>query len=258
MTASYEAGISAPAMRCVSVVFNDYRMESDFRIDLSDGRGFLLSIPRALAEEVPSELRTMGQVERAFRQVWDRLRAGRREPGGGIITSNQMRPEPSDTSLMEAMRRGMHGDGMAAQQAAMMQAQMQRDLAAYQSALQPAAHPAANSKSLALLKQWLSPNQLAQFEKGRFIEVTGSASGRRYRIKQAPSQNVYEIDRDGREIMGYCFGPEGAIAVGDVMLAQKIALETDELAAMKVANKFGPFGMAAAAYVRMRERFLPF
>jgi hypothetical protein len=241
MMASYEAGIGAPAMRCVSVGFNDYRMETEFRIGLSDGGRFLLSIPRALAEEVPSELRTMGQVERAFRQVWDRLRAARRE----------MRPEPSDTSLMEAMQRGMQGDVMTAQQAAMMQAQRLAPCSC------PVCQPASKTKSIALLKQWLSPDQLAQFEKGRFIEITGSASGRRYRIKEAPSQNVYEIDRDGREIMGYCFGPEGAFAVGDVMLAQKIALETNELAAMKVANKFGPFGMAAAAYVRMRERFLP-
>jgi hypothetical protein len=184
-----------------------------------------------------------------------------------VATSNQMRPEPSDTSLMEAIRRDMQQmqdlrrlyNERRTEQAQQLAAQnaYYGGMRGESMAAQPAAHPAANSKSIALFKQWLSPDQLAQFEKDRFIEVIGSASGRRYRIKEAPMQNVYEIDRDGREIMGYCFGPEGAFAVGDVMLAQKIALETNELAAMKVAHKFGPFGMAAAAYVRMRERFLP-
>jgi hypothetical protein len=32
--------------------------------------------------------------------------------------------------------------------------------------------------------------------------------------------------------------PEGYLVAGDVMLAQKIALETNELGALKVANNF--------------------
>ena len=35
----------------------------------------------------------------------------------------------------------------------------------------------------------------------------------------------------------YCFVPEGTLPIGDVMLAQKIALETDERAALAVANR---------------------
>jgi hypothetical protein len=34
----------------------------------------------------------------------------------------------------------------------------------------------------------------------------------------------------------WCFGPQGYLPVGDVMLAQKIALETNEKAALQVAN----------------------
>jgi hypothetical protein len=34
-----------------------------------------------------------------------------------------------------------------------------------------------------------------------------------------------------------CFGPQGDLAVGDVVLAQKIALETMELEALAIANR---------------------
>src|SRR5436190_20329684 len=57
----------------------------------------------------------------------------------------------------------------------------------------------AEEKGLALLKQWLSPAQLTQYEKY------------------------------------HCFGPEGELPLGDMMLAQKIALENDEEAALALA-----------------------
>ncbi len=38
--------------------------------------------------------------------------------------------------------------------------------------------------------------------------------------------------------VGWCFAPKGYLVAGDVMLAQKIALETDERGALAVANRF--------------------
>jgi hypothetical protein len=38
----------------------------------------------------------------------------------------------------------------------------------------------------------------------------------------------------------WCFGPEGELPIGDVMLAQKIALENNEQAALGVANRGNP------------------
>jgi hypothetical protein len=35
----------------------------------------------------------------------------------------------------------------------------------------------------------------------------------------------------------WCFAPEGRLAVGDVLLAQKIALETMEIKALEIANR---------------------
>jgi hypothetical protein len=50
--------------------------------------------------------------------------------------------------------------------------------------------------------------------------------------------NIYELDGAGRPLTGWCFVPEGHLVAGDVMLAQKIALETDEKGALKMANNF--------------------
>jgi hypothetical protein len=49
--------------------------------------------------------------------------------------------------------------------------------------------------------------------------------------------NVHEIDEAGRVKLGLCFAPKGSLVMGDVMLAQKIALETFERRALAVANR---------------------
>jgi len=94
------------------------------------------------------------------------------------------------------------------------------------------------AKAKALLKEWLSSEQLVQYEQNRWFEVVGSKTGKRYRIQERQQQNVYELDAEGRPIRGWCFMPKGGLATGDVMLAQKIALETDEKGAMQVALRF--------------------
>jgi hypothetical protein len=50
--------------------------------------------------------------------------------------------------------------------------------------------------------------------------------------------NIHELDGAGLPCVGWCFAPKGYLVAGDVMLAQKIALETDERGALAVANKF--------------------
>src|ERR1700752_1593387 len=83
-------------------------------------------------------------------------------------------------------------------------------------------------RGLGLLKEWLSPEQFAQYEAKSYFEVTGCHSGKRYRINRGTSMNVHELDGAGRPSVGWCFVPEGYLVAGDVMLVQKIALETDE------------------------------
>jgi hypothetical protein len=96
------------------------------------------------------------------------------------------------------------------------------------------------ARGLKLLKEWLSQEQLAQYEKYKYFAVTGSHSGKRYRIRHGTGTNVYELDGAGRPRAGWCFVPKDYLVVGDVMLAQKIALETDECGALAIANNFLP------------------
>jgi hypothetical protein len=94
------------------------------------------------------------------------------------------------------------------------------------------------ARALRLLRSWLSSEQCAQFDTLGHFDVTGSVSGKKYRIHFGISANVQEIGPDGSPRAGWCFVPDGYLVPGDVMLAQKIALETSEAAALAVANRF--------------------
>jgi hypothetical protein len=96
------------------------------------------------------------------------------------------------------------------------------------------------ARGLRLLREWLSPEQLAQYEAHRYFDVTGCHSGKRYRIRHGTTTNVHELDDAGRPNAGWCFVPRDCLVAGDVMLAQKIALETNEWGALEVAKNFTP------------------
>lgn len=88
-----------------------------------------------------------------------------------------------------------------------------------------------------LLREWLSAGQREQFDETRYFDVIGSDSGKSYRICYGTAANIRELDRNGKEGIGWCFVPVGALVPGDVMLAQKIALETSEATTLAVANR---------------------
>ncbi len=94
------------------------------------------------------------------------------------------------------------------------------------------------ARGITLLREWLSPDQKAQFDASRSFEVIGSQTGKRYRISLGRGTNVQEVDDTGRPVMGWCFVPFGDLVPGDVVLTQKVALETNECAALAVANRF--------------------
>jgi hypothetical protein len=93
------------------------------------------------------------------------------------------------------------------------------------------------ARGLRLLRNWLTTGQRIQFEAERYFDVIGCHTGRHYRIHYGTANNVHLMSADG-PIVGRCFVPIGYLVAGDVMLAQKIALETDELGALAVANSF--------------------
>ena len=98
----------------------------------------------------------------------------------------------------------------------------------------------AEVRGLRLLREWLSPEQLAQYDAHNYFDVRGCHSGKRYRIRHGTATNIYELDHAGRPQVGWCFVPRDCRVAGDVILAQKIALETDERGALVVAKQFPP------------------
>jgi hypothetical protein len=95
----------------------------------------------------------------------------------------------------------------------------------------------ADDRGRRLLEDWLSPAQREQYRRWRYFEVIGSNSGRRYRIRQGRQMNIDELDRNGKRMALWCFVPAGRLPVGDVPLAQRIALESDEQNTLAIAHK---------------------
>jgi hypothetical protein len=94
----------------------------------------------------------------------------------------------------------------------------------------------AEQRADTLLRRWLSPAQLVQYKRTGRFEVVGSDTGKRYRIHRYAQMNIEELDERGAYVATLCFAPEGNLPVDDIMLAQKIALETDERAVLGIAR----------------------
>jgi hypothetical protein len=94
----------------------------------------------------------------------------------------------------------------------------------------------AEKRAVALLLSWLTPEQEKQWQARGDFDVIGGDTGTRYRITYRAVMNVHELDADGHPVKQWCFAPEGRLAAGDIMLAQKIALETMETKALAIAN----------------------
>jgi hypothetical protein len=88
-----------------------------------------------------------------------------------------------------------------------------------------------------LLLANLTAAQRRQHDQFRYFDVIGGSSGRRYRIRHGDAMNVDVLDEYGRRLYRLCFFPRGRLATGDVMLAQKLALEAFEAEAVAVAHK---------------------
>jgi hypothetical protein len=101
----------------------------------------------------------------------------------------------------------------------------------------PRARTPAEKRAVALLRSWLSPEQEKQWQSRGAFDVIGCDTGRRYRVTYRAVMNVHQLDADGHPLQQWCFAPEGRLAVGDVLLAQKIALETMETKALEIANR---------------------
>ena len=98
----------------------------------------------------------------------------------------------------------------------------------------------AEARGTKLLKENLSPAQLQQYRQHRHFDVIGGQTGKRYCIRPATSLNIDEYSAEGGKVTSWCFVPEGHLAIGDVMLAQKLALQLFEDDALAIAYRLPP------------------
>jgi hypothetical protein len=112
----------------------------------------------------------------------------------------------------------------------------------------------AHERGIQFLAQNLSPAQRQQYERHGYFDVCGGETGKRYRIHHGHQMNVEQLDQDGRRTRLLCFMPRGGLPVGDIMLAQKIALELFEADAISVANRSLAWDLIEEE-MRLRRRF---
>jgi len=84
--------------------------------------------------------------------------------------------------------------------------------------------------------QNLTPEQAAEYTASGHFHVRGGTSGRRYRIRHGVQLNVDLLDDHSKVVSTLCFVPTGNLVEGDILLAQKLALELCEPDVLKVAN----------------------
>jgi hypothetical protein len=99
-----------------------------------------------------------------------------------------------------------------------------------------AAERKAHERGMRLLIENLSPAQRTQYETQGYFEVTGGRTGNLCRITQDYQMNIFEIGNNGKFRRSLCFAPKGGLVLGDILLAQKFALELFESDALAVAN----------------------
>lgn len=104
----------------------------------------------------------------------------------------------------------------------------------------------AYGRGMKLLLENLSPRQRQQFMRCGYFCVVGGETGRHYRIYRGRQLNVHQLDNKGQPTCTWCFYPEGNLVIGDVMIAQKLALELFESSALAKANRMSSTGQLFA------------
>ena len=94
----------------------------------------------------------------------------------------------------------------------------------------------AKAKAEQLLVEHLTEEQEKAWKENRAIFVTAK-SGRRFKIREGRAGNIEEINADGKAIRSFCVHVEPYnVPDADNVLAQKLALEHNEEALLRVAN----------------------
>ena len=74
--------------------------------------------------------------------------------------------------------------------------------------------PTRKQRGINLLREWLSPEQRAQFDAKRYFDVIGCDSGKRYRIRYGDTTNVQEFGGNNASLGRLVLPTGGAISCG--------------------------------------------
>ena len=83
----------------------------------------------------------------------------------------------------------------------------------------------------------LDDEQRKLFKLGRHFMVHSRDAKRRYKIEYGTAGNVKLLREDGKAVASFCIHPEIHVPTEDVMLAQKLLLETAEDEFLRIANR---------------------
>ena len=97
------------------------------------------------------------------------------------------------------------------------------------------------NRGIMLLLENLSPKQRDEFLRYGYFHVVGGSTKRLYRIGTGRQVNVFQLTERRRRVCIWSFYPAGNLVEGDVMLAQKLALELFEEQALAVANRLSNY-----------------
>lgn len=96
----------------------------------------------------------------------------------------------------------------------------------------------AQERARRLFLEVLDTEQRQTFEKNQKFYLIGS-DGERYEVDCTKHhQNVYQVDKEGKRKVGYCAYATGGVPLSDNHIVQKLLLETDAKAFLKVANSW--------------------
>ncbi len=93
-----------------------------------------------------------------------------------------------------------------------------------------------SQKAMKLLLSWLNAKQKRDYIEHKYFYVIGSHTGMTYRINHAVAPFNVEQLHDDAPPLRLCFVPRRVSYPGDIMLAQKIGLETNEEHVLNIAN----------------------
>lgn len=94
----------------------------------------------------------------------------------------------------------------------------------------------ADKRAEELLKKHLDQKQREQYEKDKKFRVR-SKDGAEFELASLWSGNAVELTPDGKRLARFCIHPREYVPIPDLLLAQKLMLETDPETFRKTANR---------------------